>query len=82
MLGLLKKCSGRGDLRTRLVRDSGGILKLVRDLGGSVPIQKKERTTDKKGIVSEIYSTPRITKMTKMMQSSEVLSGFALDIAT
>jgi hypothetical protein len=35
-----------------------------------------------KGIVSEIYSTPRITKMIKMLPSSEVLAGFALDLTT
>ena len=35
-----------------------------------------------KGIVSEIYSTPRVTAMIKMMPSSEVLAGFALDLTT
>lgn len=82
MLGLLKTCSGREGLKARLVRDSEGILKLVRDLGGSVPGCKRERNKAMKGIVSAIYSTPRITKMIKMMPSSEVLVGFALDRTT
>ena len=35
-----------------------------------------------KAIVSEIYSPPRVTKTIKMMPSSEVLAGFALDLTT
>ena len=41
MVGLLETCSGREDLKARLVRDPGEILKLVRDLGGPVPRYKK-----------------------------------------
>ena len=34
------------------------------------------------GIVREICSTPRITKMTKTMPRWEVLAGFALNLTT
>ena len=35
-----------------------------------------------KGIVSDIYSPPRVTRAIKMMPSSEVIAGFALDLTT
>jgi hypothetical protein len=55
---------------------------MARDLGGSVSKYKRERANAMKGIVSEIYSTPRVTKMIQMMPSSQVWAGFALDFAT
>ena len=82
LIGLLKTCSGREDLKARVSKDSEEIMKLVRDLGGSVPKYKRERKSALKGIVAEIYSAPRITKTIKMMPSSEVLAGFALDLTT
>ncbi len=82
MLGLLKTCSGREDVKKQVMQDADEILKMVRDLGGSVKGYRKERNKAMKGIVSEIYSAPRSTKTIKMMPSSEVLAGFALDLTT
>ena len=62
MLGLLKACSGRQDAKERVTRDAEEILKLVRDLGGSVSAYKRERKPAMNGIVSEIYSAPIATK--------------------
>ena len=82
MVGLLETCSGHQEAKELVTRDAEEILKLVRDLGGSVSAYKRERNTAMKGIVSEIYSPPKITKTIKMMPSSEVLAGFALDLTT
>jgi hypothetical protein len=82
MVGLLKTCGGNHEAKELVTRDAEEILKLVRDLGGSVSTYKRERNKAMKGIVSEIYSPPRITKTIKMMPSSEVLAGFALDHTT
>ena len=69
-------------VKQSIARDNEEILKLIRDLGGSVHAYKRERKQALKAIVSEIYSAPRITKMIKMMPSSEVIAGFALDLTT
>ena len=74
LLDLLKTCSGLEDMKKRVSRDAEEILKMVRDLGGSVPAYRKERNKAMKAIVSEIYSAPRITKTIKMLPSSEVLA--------
>ena len=82
MVELLKVCSGSEDIRRAVKRDAEEILKLVRDLGGSRNAYKKERAKAVKAIVAEIYSPPRITKAIKMMPSSKVIAGFALDLTT
>ena len=82
MVGLLKTCSGDGEIRKTIQSDSDEIMKIVRDLGGSQKTYRKERAKAMKGIVSEIYSPPRVTRAIKMMPSSEVIAGFALDLTT
>jgi hypothetical protein len=82
MVELLKVCSGSEDIRRAVKRDAEEILKLVRDLGGSRNAYKKERAKAVKAIVADIYSPPRITKAIKMMPSSKVIAGFALDLTT
>ena len=75
MVGLLETCSGREDLKAGVVRAAGEILKMVRDLGGSVSKYKRERSSAMKGIVSEIYRSPRVTKMVKMKKPMPVPRG-------
>jgi hypothetical protein len=82
MVGLLKTCGGEESIKEHVTRDAEEILKLVRDLGGSTSAYKRERSKALKGIVAENYSAPRVTKTIKMMPSSEVLAGFALDLTT
>ena len=82
MVGLLKTCSGEESIKEQVTRDAEEIITLVRDLGGSTSAYKRERNKALKGIVAEIYSAPRVTKTIKMMPSSEVLAGFALDLTT
>ena len=57
-------------------------MKLTSLCGGSRKAYRKERTKAMTGIVSEIYSPPRVTRAIKMMPSSEVIAGFALDLTT
>ena len=82
MVELLKTCSGDEEIRKTIQSDSDEIMKIVRDLGGSQKAYRKERAKAMKGIVSEIYSPPRVTRAIKMMPSSEVIAGFALDLTT
>ena len=82
MIGFLATCSGREDVKERVVRDAEEALKVVSDVGGSAPAYKRQRKTAMQGIVFEIYSSPRTTKMVKMMPSSGVLAGSALDLTT
>jgi len=82
MVELLKTCSGDEEIRKTTQSDSDEIMKIVRDLGGSQKAYRKERAKAMKGIVSEIYSPPRVTRAIKMMPSSEVIAGFALDLTT
>ena len=80
--GLLETCSGREDVKPRVSRDAEDALKMVRGLGGSVSAYTRERNNSMTVSVSEIYSSPRVTKTIQMMPSSEVLVGFALDLGT
>ena len=69
-------------MKRAVLRDSEEILNLVRHLGGSVKAHRRERDKAVKGVVAEIYSAPRVTKTIKMMPSSAVIPGFALDLTT
>ena len=62
MIELLKTCSGSEEIRKEAQSHSDEIMKIVRDLGGSRKAYQKERTKALKGIVSEIYSPPRVTR--------------------
>jgi hypothetical protein len=44
MIGLLKTCSGREDVKQKVQRDAEEIMRIVRDLGGSTHAYKKERS--------------------------------------
>ena len=44
MLGLLKTCSGREDVKKQVMQDADEILKMVRDLGGLVKGTRKKGT--------------------------------------
>ena len=82
MITLLETMSGRPEARAQVHRDSEEILRIVRDLGGSRDRYRRERTKAVAKIVSEIYSAPRVTKVLKMMPTTEVCAGFALDLTT
>ena len=73
MIGLLKTRSGREDIKEKVKKDSEEIMRLIRDLGGDVPAYKRERNKDVNRIVAEIYSAPRVTRLIKMMPSSNVV---------
>jgi hypothetical protein len=80
MVELLKVCSGNAEIRKTVQRDAEEIMKIVRGLGGSRNAYTRKLSKALKGIVSEIYSPPRITRAITMMPSSEVIAGFALDL--
>ena len=82
MLGRLETRSGSEEIRKAAQTESDEIMKIVRGRGASQKAYRKERTKAMKGIVAEIYSPPTVTKAIKMMPSSEVIAGFALDLTT
>ena len=56
------------------------ILALVRQLGGSEKSYRRERANQTKFLVSEIYSTPRITRALKFLPHLSLLAGLAFDL--
>ncbi len=58
------------------------ILALVQSLGGQRERYKRERARALRGIVSEVYSPPRVTAAAKLMPSMQMLPGLTLDLTT
>lgn len=57
-------------------------INLVRELGGNVESYRKQRASDARTIVFEVYSRPRVAAMTKMLPSHGILPGFFVDHTT
>ena len=70
------------DARRRVKAKDRDIMELVRELGGNSSTYQRERGRALRAVVSEIYSTPRVTAAAKMLPSLGILPGFALDLTT
>ena len=58
------------------------IIMIIRQLGGNEKSYRRERAKQTKFLVSEIYSTPRITRALKLLPRLSLQAGFALDLTT
>ena len=58
------------------------MLNIIRELGGGEKRYTRERRRAVRGLVSEIYSPPRVTNAAKLLPEFGCVPGFALDITT
>ncbi len=61
MIGLLETCSGSEDIRKTILKESEGIMQIVRDLGGSPKAHRKDIAKSMTGSVAEIYRPHSVT---------------------
>ena len=58
------------------------VVMLIENMNGGGRAHQRERRSKMNHVVSEIYSPPRVTKLLSSLPNSELIPGFALDLAT
>ena len=70
------------DLKDEIKQHEEDILATVKAMGGCAQRYRRERKKQFKAVVSEIYSPPRITAMSKLLLELNVVPSFAFDLTT
>ncbi len=79
---VLQLCRADEDACKAIKRHDEQIMALVHALGGNKRTYARERRAQLRGVVSEIYSPPRVTAAAKLLPNLKMLPGFALDLTT
>ncbi len=77
---LRQACRSEAHMVAAIDRHDEAILALVRSLGGNARRYQRDRRRALGGIVSEVFSPPRVTAAAKMLPALRVIPGFALDL--
>ena len=70
------------DVRDQIVEHEQQIIATVRAMGGSTSRHQRERRSQVRAIVSEIYSPQRVTAAAKLLPELKEIPGFALGVTT
>ena len=79
---VLRAFAGDTSLTKQVRMHDSAIISLVASIGGNRKAYRRDRSAALKRVVSEIYSSPRVTDAAKLLPSLKVIPGFALDFTT